>query len=501
MLVRALLLIPFFLLTARTLHADDVAVGVSGGSLKLSSTGAMIDVTIDQTGLPSTKFRVTPAVGTTVNGSSTASVFNNVTSDLRIQQTAGGGSYMIEDSVIARDLRVNGSAPDGLVVGFIGSMKVKRDISFKATAGSSVLSTAPGSVKRNIKFKCGGVGNSTTVLNSTVVGGDVRIDSADGTDVVVLAPNTKVKGDFRVNFGEGINTFVDTSSNEYRGDLKITGGDGTNTAVVTGQLDRDLSVLFGHGDGNTVVLTAEIGGSVRATSGGELSTLTVAPSTTTPWKSLRFDGGDGGDTVNFGPNTTFDRDVDLRLGAGDNTISGGAFARTRSLKVTAGPGLDSIEFDATHVDKNCSIDLGSSPSATPDVLQLIGTRVDGALSILSDLNRCNVTLTSLTVGGDARLDLGRGANTVGIDSGTFKSLTCLGTNEIDKYTLTGTVTTAKNTSFLLGNGNNNIAIATIDCGGDFIVRTGNGNDTISITTPNISGATDIDLGSGMNSGP
>ncbi len=483
-------------------NAGDVAITVNGGTLVISDSSGSDVISVDQVNLPKTRFRATPQPGTTINGSASAVTFSNVTKGARIKHSTGSDAYTFTGAKIAGDVRVEAGTVGDCAIVLTGPVSVARDLTCKSRGADFVVNaTSPNEdikIGRDVRVTLRGGGTCTFVASPMDVKRDVRYSGGDGVDVCVFGSIARVRRNCIIDLGEGINTFVDAATTRFR-DVKVSGGDGTNTAVFTGVASGDASVSFGDGDGNTTVVTATVQGALRAASGGHLGTFTVAPTTTAPYKGIRFDGGDGNTSVNFGPNVHVSGTVDLRLGNGGNTFNLNSFVGAKTLSIRSGAGSDSVTIGAATI-RDVKIDVGAG-GTSQDSISMSGTTVKHDLVISGGIDKTNGTVTNLQVGKNARIDLGNGDNTFTVAGGTFGSLSFFGTTGDDHVTWSGTVTTNHDATLLLGAGENVISIATLDCGGDLVVRTGNGNDMITLTNPNVQGATDIDLGLGTNTGP
>ena len=483
--------------------AGDVTATVKGGTLKLRGPGSDVSISIDQTGMPPNRFRLVPDVGTTVNGSVMPIQLDKVTRDIQIQHGGGIETYEIADCSIGRDLRATGGKSGALNLVIMTDVDIGRDVNCTSKGASFVLSASGTGIvaHRDAKFRFAGSSPNTLVFTPLVVDRNVHISGSTGVDVIVLGAISSTHGEFVVDMGDGINTFVDTATTEYRRSLRVSGKNGTNTAVILGAIDGDSITRFGTGAGNTMVITATIGGAVRAASRGELTTLTVAPTTTAPYRSIRFDGGELDETVNFGPNLTVTGNVDLRMGNGRCTLNGGSFASAKSLRWKSGIGNDTVALGLTEIARDVRIDVGTADDGIGNHVTLNQTMVHGSAVVTGRFGECFVTLTNVDIDRAMRLDAGKGDLTLTTTAGSFGSLSAFGDAYADSIAMSGLATLTGDVRFALGDGDNAIGIATINCGGDFVVNTGKGNDSISITTPVIGGKTKIDLGAGTNTGP
>lgn len=484
--------------------AGDMKATLKAGVLTVTDSSADDSFTIDQAGLGSTSFRLTPDPGTTINGSAVAQLFSNVTADVRLKFTEGSDTADLDDLVIARDLAVTSTGGTLVTVAVINGLDVGRDLRVDSKSGQFTLSsTGAGSiVRRDVKCTLRGLNGNSLIFTPLTVLRNTTVKGSNATDVFVVGANVHLVGNVTIDFGLGIDTYVDALTTVVGGDFKFKGKGGSKTCVLGGKLSGDVVTDVGNGDGNTIVITApQIGGSVRAKYGqGTNNVLTVSGPVITGDLECTTKGNADFVTI---ANITTGGDVRIKLANGANTAilsSNGAIGG--DVWLTGGTGADQFNVNASTIHGDVRANLSSVPFGFVDSYSMLLATIGDDVVVKGGAGLQAGAIEDVTVLGEVRLDLGSGDNSYTIDGGTFGSIVATAGSGSDTFVLTGgTINTVADIRILLGSGNNTMPISKTTCGRDLIVTTGNGDDSISIATSTIVGELDIDLGGGMNAGP
>jgi hypothetical protein len=349
-------------LEGRTMMAN-VATTLVNGNLTLTDNGSASNITISQPA--ANQIKLSPAVGTTINGQANAVTINGVTGDLTANLGGGNDTLTFDLSgrkIDVRNLKISGTT---------GNKTVQT-----TTAGTDNFLNVHGNYKQTF-------GNATTFesthLNQFHVDGDMTINHANGGSFVFLGVDA---------------TNLGTQFNTVGGDLTVdnvnsNGTDATGFDVnaleetnVDGDINADMGNASGVGGWTTVGSlsrnSVEIGGDVTIDANNGL---------------LAF-----GDFVNDGMevrNALVNGDVMMHLGSGAHSSAlygGGSQDSTtaRSVTITGSGAHDTVTIGASQVRG----DLRAS---------LTGR---GANSIFVD---------DVLIGDDMALTANGGGNTITID--------------------------------------------------------------------------------------
>lgn len=487
-----------------TAVAGDMSASLKSGVLTIKDSSADDSFTIDQSGLMTTNFRITPDPGTTVNGSAVAQLFSGVTKDVKLVFGLGTDHAEIDDVVIERDLLVNTGVGTAASVGIVNGLDVGRDLRVDTKGPTfSLSSSGTGNiVRRDVKCTLRGTSSNSLAFTPLHVLRNTIIKGASGSDVVVVGANVQLVGNVTFDSGAGIDTYVDSATTVVGGNLKMTGKAGTKTCVASGKVSGDLITDVGNGDGNTVVCTApKVGGSIRAKFGtGTNNVLTVSSVTVT--EGIECTSKGSVDSVTL-VGTSCGGDVRVKLGNGTNAMSMSSNpAIGGDVVFTGGQGIDHVSVNASSVLGDIRANTSSAPVGTPDTYSMLLGSVGGDLVVTGGSGDFVGAIEDVTTVGDARFMLGSGNSSFTVDGGTYHSIRATMGSGNDTFFLTGgTNKVVTDLVLKLGSGANTMPISHSTIGRDLIVETGAGSDSISISTTTIIGATDIDLGGGMNSGP
>ena len=169
-------------LEPRQLLAGNVTAEVVRGSLLVTGDDADNDIVIDQVGLPADQFRITSgADATTINGLAGPLVFIGVTADLVIRLAAGNDTLEIADSIVPRDVRIDGGDGDNSVT--IDPTTIGRNLRILNGTGSDSLVLLDCAVARQARID-NRDGTSATSIDNVFVGRSLVIKNRDGADAL-----------------------------------------------------------------------------------------------------------------------------------------------------------------------------------------------------------------------------------------------------------------------------------------------------------------------------
>lgn len=447
-------------------HAGNVVSKLSGGKLTLTGDDAVNDLTIDQVGVPADSLRVTPGVGTTVDGNATPQVFAASTGGLKVVLGAEADSLLLQGTMLAGKLEIKaGGGSDDVVIdstGIAGAVKVDLGV------GPNTLTLCSADLQGKLAVKggfsdpflpsvvseCPSVpgpfifGGSFVRLETTVVAGDVTVAGGDGIDLA-LVRNGGVGGKVKFSGGPG-RSFAAMCNVEIAKDVtfdfdeSVAGGDFDLVCTYPGGGQAGV-----HSNANSVVL-----GGVGL--GGKLS---VSP-------------GAGGVAL---CNVTTLKDVTLKVAAGGVTAQADCVAPGGATLSQFTTGLGS---PATLLNVNAGGKLDAKFAATP-----------------TSVHRLALAFASVTK--SLKLGFGAGAGIVSGQTVTTQTLAVKGSAGNDSFTISD-ATVTKNASIDLGAGNNSVTLAATTVGGGLVVKTGDGNDTIDVAGATVFGKKTIAPGGGTD---
>ena len=417
-LVRLLPAGGLLLLLAAPLAAQDVAVKTMGSMLMFTggdlpvefsiSTGPLTD---DGDGGSSSgdAVTVTPAKGTTLNGSPDVLSFTDIKS---LKITLG---------------------PDIDHLSFV-------DFTFGGT----------------IKLK-GGLGNDTVDFTNCTLGGTLKLNGDDGDDTFTFGTST-ITGKLTIVGGTGILTMNATDTNFI--DTSVTGGSSDDEVTWQGVSVKGKSRFTLKQGADTVSLTnVDIGlkTDVNLSSGANVFTATTCGF----GDQLKLVGGNDPDNVTF-TDSGIGLALKVTLGGGENNLSlnsvAGAMQVGEQLIVKGGSSTDTVTL-AAGLDKGLVVQVGefAKVSLSGDANTLTST---GVLQIGTDLKYSggsdddHVSLDGAGIGEDLTATLSGGNNEVTLNN-------CVGTNVKitagsgdDTVAFTGTTAFSGKQTFKLGGGDN-----------------------------------------------
>jgi hypothetical protein len=331
---------------------------------------------------------------------------------------------------------------------------------------------------RNLVIKMLG-GNDSVVVSNVVpvqMAGSLTIDGGDGANFVNAADLTVGKNLSVTNGRNDVLTDTTTLDN------LTTGG---NVTIKNGAGDTQTSII------QAVTGSSRIGGTLTITNGA--GTDAVAINDTNVRGNVTVNNGAGGpagagyvDIYNVynAIRSVFGGNLSVAYQSGDTTFHDGLWDLevVGNATLNHGPGrfITDVDGSATAqpvvVRGNFSL-LGTGPNtlnvSVPGVGQVTGLVVGKKFTVATGAGLDALVLNKLQVGGDTRLMLGDGDNTVTIDDSVFAGRFALTTGAgIDTVNLETTAGTAGPTEFekaavvALGGGNDDGFFATYN-GGTF----------------------------------
>ncbi len=480
-----------------TAAGGDVAVTVTGGSLKLAGTAGTDEVVIDQSGVANAKeFRVVPLNTTTVNGQNTPQTFQNVTKDIVIElgdgsdscgvagvkaprdlvaNTGTGGTLGLEisDSSIGDDLKV--TSLGGAIVGSTGTVSVKGDVVVTGLAGIDVFNLLdPTRVGGDVSFD-GGLGNDQFGIRGSFVKGKVNVDLGGDSDQCTL--QTSALGGGVTITDNGAANLIQFTLNDISGNVKLTLGPGDDIVNANENLiDGNLSVDLGAGTNVFNAFLSHVLGSVKVKAGS------------------------GNDAVSTGDTCFIAGNVSTSLGDGTNTVTLEDAVVAGGVKTTGGAGDDSFSLEEGSVDKDVRLNLSPAAAATADSAVFGAAVVRGSLRASSQSD-FNLVIVESKVRKNVDAKFFGSLNSISLDRAKVRQLRVTGQGGVDDVIVDNESVIIDDTDLQLGDGNNLVMLKNSVFGDDTKVRTGNGNDGLDFTGSVFGSPPDVNTGSGTDTGP
>ena len=152
------------------LAAGDVAAVVKKGSLVLTGDADGNEITIDQAGLGAGELRVTPGLGTTLNGAAAPAVFPGVTGGITAKLGDGNNDLVLDGVNLAGDVAIAlGDQGDTVMLG--GTF-----------GGDATLTFGDGK-------------NSLSFADASSIAGDLKIKAKNGDDLLSVAEQVTIGGE------------------------------------------------------------------------------------------------------------------------------------------------------------------------------------------------------------------------------------------------------------------------------------------------------------------
>ncbi len=431
-----------------------VSTSLVGGNLTLTDSGAS-SFTISQ---PSAnQIRITPAAGTTINGSANAVTIQGVTGNLNVSLGSG-------NDTVTFDLSAAGISVGNLsITGSTGNKTVQTK-----TDGRANFLNVRGNYKEIF-----GDGNEFTKLNQFNVAGNMTINHANGGSFVFLRVDP-------ANLGQKFNSIGgDLSVNNVTQSGRAASGFDVNALEET-NVGGDVSVNMGNGG---VVAGWTTVGSLSNQSvsvGGDVSIKAL-----TGFLSFGDVANDGMEVHNA--QVAGFVTMDLGSGVGNTALFGGTSSASTSASSVTITGR------------------GAHDGATVGA-----SRVLGDLSVsLTGRGANSISLDSVAVVGDTSLMAAGGGNSIAIDDqapgSTFTGQTdivmtgmnnFLSINSKHRVPQTGTTTFQGDVTAKLGSSRNTLNLADI---GDVVFQGdatfdggAGGRNTAAVTFDNITGDPTLD---------
>lgn len=197
---------------------------------------------------------------------------------------------------------------------------------------------------------------------SNALDGNLAVDLGDGDRTVnFIGDNNSIGGTFDLTGGAGVQDVrlgVGGSFNVGSAttiDL-ATGADRLSTG---GNANFGGDVVLNHVNEINMPENDTINGNLDVDNSGESNAATLNVVMSDMAGSLRYTGGDGGDTINLSATTTVEGDIDRRPGAGANTASINMIFGGSSIRYTGGSGADQVTLGSTGNDAVVNAKLGT----------------------------------------------------------------------------------------------------------------------------------------------
>ncbi len=292
-------------------------------------------------------------------------------------------------------------------------------------------------------------------------------------------------------------------------DIRITledqspGADDQVTVDLAGQSVDRLFADLGDGNNSLTFRGGTATGSLRYEGGDGNDTVNIAKDTIVERSVVaRLQGGDnnlnvdgqigrnlfavardGNDALNVGEAASIGGRVLARLGHGDNTVSVGGEV-TRGVSLCGGDGVDTFDMAESASAGGVRLRLGSG-----DNVVNIGGVIDHGLSIhAADGGDLVTILATANIGRRIAAHLGDGDNALTLEGAVDGDLAYRGGDGNDKVTIAEGAVIERNARLSLGGGENTVSHAG-EIGGNLIVRSANGEDVVDITDDAIVGGT------------
>jgi hypothetical protein len=376
--------------------------------------------------------RTVPATLRLVGGSA---FISNQTSATMTLQAQGTNNFTLTDGALTVNFNVGGTL---YVRGTNKADTINIDLNGFAFNGNLIVDTGNGADTLNI----------FTSVDGGSIGGNVTTLTGRGNDTLSLNNTAATSMDFRGR----------TLAYDFLGNDQINLGNDTGVTRFLG----DVNVL-GFNDVNVGFTAADVYGhdlTIRALPDGQPL------------------------DVFFNANASFGRDINIFGGQRDDAVNfKGPNTVERNVNITLGNGVDSITVSDTGtggapitVDGDFNLDMGEGDN----FYDLDNTfDVNGDVTIRAGNGDNNISNYNGNVGGDLRVFVGNGTNAI--------------------FLATTAITIGGDFLYFGGNGFNNISYANVTLGGDSIIRVGNGLNIITVNDPALIGGTfNVRAGNGTN---
>ncbi len=475
-------------------RAGDVTVAVTNGSLVLTGTASSDDVVVDQSGLATPdQFRVTPGVGTTVNGSGSAATFSAVTKDIIFRLDAGVNSASIEESKLPRDVRVEAGAAGSTQLQ-ISKSTVKDDVLASTGGGAILVTIESGIVRDDVEFAGGPAADRFAVSGRALVFGSIAFDGAAGDDRIEVE-NSNFAGDVDCEGGADDDLFsfetlvceADVSIHDDLGDDALE--------LDRSEVDGSLKVELGTSGDVASMSRSFCGGSTLIALGDGNNLIEMEESHFAG--AFKTTAGDGADGIAVSGTCSFDRNVSIAVGDGTNSVTLIGLVVGGNVKCVGGSGVDEFAFGDGRGLRSAKFVLGTTPPMASDRVTVNDATIDGSVKVIS-AGRSDCDFLSTHLRGGVKAILGPGDNEF---SAVGSTVTDFRVNSGDGNDLiafqSGSV--ANGDVVISGaNGNNIVNVLNSAIKRDLEVSTGSGNDTISSVGTIVGGTKTVDPGAGAD---
>lgn len=310
---------------------------------------------------------------------------------LRLQSSGQGAPSVLSypTNVIAKNLTIDTANSlaklgtsnstddaDDVYVGFNSDFDVKGNIDIRTFDGGDIVQVVSRGTSSGTGSSSGS--GSGEVPHVTTIGGDLKIDSGDGSDLVTVTSQDGayllVKGNFAVNL-DGL--VADAPDGE---DCLVAG----DQAAIDTSLEQDVGRAGNFTVNKDVTINAGRGDDAIGLAGITIGTLNADDVLT--GGSLKIDANDGDDVV-AGFGLQIGGELNVKGGKGNDSIAGSGsedylFQVNGKTTIDAGEGNDTVLVDNVTLNGNVSVVLGlgndkaaaSNVTAGPNVTSAV---IDG----------------------------------------------------------------------------------------------------------------------------
>ncbi len=416
----ALAMLALIALVSAPAAAGDVSAVLKGGK-SLVITGSESDDALTITnfvtltgdgdgGSSGDDVAITPAKGTTVNGSPDPVTFSNLFK-LKLLLDAGADTVDFTDFNFEGTLTLRGDTGAESIT-FTGSSISGAVKLFGEEDDDSFAFDASNLGVTNIKGETGVL----TVTDSASNFESLKLTGGPGDDVLTWT-STSVSENIKVNmsFGNDAVTFSGVSIGEDS-TFKMSLGDNSLTIADGTQFGALVSYKGGPGADTLDLSDSQVGETLNVKLGPGLNSVTIASvlNNMEIGQSLIIKGGPQDDTVTLDdangvafPGFGIGEDTKINVVAGVNSVMVQGFVQFgEDLSITSGALDDTIAIDGAEALEDIKILV----AAGNNVMTVLNTLAD-ALTITAGSGDDSLDLTGTTISGEQKINLGGGNNT------------------------------------------------------------------------------------------
>lgn len=188
--------------------------------------------------------------------------------------------------------------------------------------------------------------------------------------------------------------------------------------------------------------------------------------------------GDGNDvvTIRGTPGVTVSNDVNIELGAGNDTLRVSHTRVGASLAVKGEQGVDRVNASFLAVGHDINVDSGLDASN----VSIADSSVGGAVKIVGEAAVDAVSLARLSIGAEASVETKGGNDRVTVANVVARSFSATTDEGADVVRLTD-VSTLEDVDVSTGLGNDAVELTRVSAGQSVLVHTDGGNDKVTAT--------------------